>query len=832
MPPRPLKVEFPLAGLDRGQSYQRQPPYTTPAACNVRSRGTAERRMRGGSRPGWELPQSIGNYAPGTGVYSYRFSSRIDLITEVDYRNTTGFDWWEDSFRGQGAGGQWAAFDAQPTFYPEAGLIGVPYTNGTDVKGLKSGTIIGGVAGNYQVGTSHITGVSIYIVPYQGAHHGAYYLYCLLDDATGGLATSGIRLTFVITGSTGIYSGKVTYIRGGVTKINEADITGGTLGYPAGGWLTIRVLGDQIRCYWRHAEIFNQSIDATYTGLGSRVAVQMKTTVAGGRCQVARFQHRYQSAATSTISRNTRRLLVASGGNLFIESPHIHFHTVTNNSGVSIQNGTPLQATQFGSRLYLANVATAKHFTEPNDVDTNLYWRTGQNPKIVSKTVIPSTVQAGDVCVIVRSARPATLGAYSIVGWDLINGYYVLELAWVAGIVASETAPYTRVTYRVYPKTCYYDIDRNLIFDEEADVGFDGTARVVPPNCPLICTYRNRIVRAGEPPDTYYVSGYGNPANWDMMASADNPDVAYYGQIRHGGGSPDRITALIPGGDDYLLIAGERGLWRMIGDANIAAGGMLGQIIGADGAVGANAWCRIPGQGVAVLSYSGLYLLGIGSQVSITPLSEGRLPRELRGLNSDLYHVVLVWDACERGIHIWLSGNASSQKHLHWWFDWEARAFWPVDLASEDEPTSATERIGLFPSDAGPIFGTRTGWLVRPDPYAIVDRSAAIASYVLCGPFRVASEPMEGILLALLAELPTDTGRIKWSILQGATPDAALAASPAATGYWVAGQNYMDRPEVRVQSFFIKLEAGDTYRPWEIESLTATLQSLGVPLWL
>ena len=45
-------IEFPLGGLNRRWSLQRQPDYTTPDALNVWPFTRRDMRLRGGSRPG------------------------------------------------------------------------------------------------------------------------------------------------------------------------------------------------------------------------------------------------------------------------------------------------------------------------------------------------------------------------------------------------------------------------------------------------------------------------------------------------------------------------------------------------------------------------------------------------------------------------------------------------------------------------------------------------------------------------------------------------------------------------------------------------------------
>lgn len=49
---RTVRVEFPLAGVDRSLGFQKQPPYTTPDALNVRARDQQDGRRIGATRPG------------------------------------------------------------------------------------------------------------------------------------------------------------------------------------------------------------------------------------------------------------------------------------------------------------------------------------------------------------------------------------------------------------------------------------------------------------------------------------------------------------------------------------------------------------------------------------------------------------------------------------------------------------------------------------------------------------------------------------------------------------------------------------------------------------
>lgn len=77
---RRIRLEFPLAGLNRGLSYQRQPPFSSPDLQNVRARETFENRARGGSRPG--LGKEFAQQVSGA-------SNKIRLLSTVSFLTGT-----------------------------------------------------------------------------------------------------------------------------------------------------------------------------------------------------------------------------------------------------------------------------------------------------------------------------------------------------------------------------------------------------------------------------------------------------------------------------------------------------------------------------------------------------------------------------------------------------------------------------------------------------------------------------------------------------------------------------------------------------------------------
>ena len=88
MPGDLIRVEPPFGGLNRGQGYQSQPPYTTPDCKNVRPRDTFDRRRRIASRPGLTKAyvDEIGIYEGTAGTATAANPSVIDDAAVSDWR--------------------------------------------------------------------------------------------------------------------------------------------------------------------------------------------------------------------------------------------------------------------------------------------------------------------------------------------------------------------------------------------------------------------------------------------------------------------------------------------------------------------------------------------------------------------------------------------------------------------------------------------------------------------------------------------------------------------------------------------------------------------------
>jgi hypothetical protein len=95
---RTIALLPPVGGINRAAPYQRQPPYTTPSAQDVRPYGVLEERHRIGSRPGLGVAYrtQLGSGNP------------IRMAATLDIQPADGFTFWADDFKGSSQAGVWS----------------------------------------------------------------------------------------------------------------------------------------------------------------------------------------------------------------------------------------------------------------------------------------------------------------------------------------------------------------------------------------------------------------------------------------------------------------------------------------------------------------------------------------------------------------------------------------------------------------------------------------------------------------------------------------------------------------------------------------------------
>lgn len=378
---------------------------------------------------------------------------------------------------------------------------------------------------------------------------------------------------------------------------------------------------------------------------------------------------------------------------------------------------------------------------------------------------------------------------------------------------------------------------------ETLTIPSDGRTRgTIPTGCPLVCSYRGRVILTGAD-HVWYASRQGDMLDWNFGADMNDSGRAVAGQLEHAGKIGDKITAVIPFGDTALLFATANGLWLLKGDP---ATGTLSQISSEVGMIAPRAWAQAPSGLIAFLSNKGIYVMA-GPGDTPKAFSEDRAG-DIDGLfrvNPDESIIIMVYDHIDEGFMLFVTPEDSDEGSIHWWIDVENKALWPFFLEREHCPTAATRM--LFTSIDGYTYGSKETILGCLDRYlrmfsseAADDDSVAIPSHVLIGPFRLTTDDTTAALLTEIHGMMGDgSGEVTWRICVADTAEEAAdigkagiesamagttIAGVAASGTWGENRNRVERPRVRGSWAVVWLEADE---PWAFEAIAVKIEQLG-----
>lgn len=367
-------------------------------------------------------------------------------------------------------------------------------------------------------------------------------------------------------------------------------------------------------------------------------------------------------------------------------------------------------------------------------------------------------------------------------------------------------------SYKIFVAPKYYDPALDSISFWIATYG------LVPLNCSIITRFRDRIVLAGDPdsPHLWYMSRLGDPMDWDYY----QPDVgrAVAGQNTDAGAIGDKITAVIPTSNDYLIFGCHSSLWMLYGDP--ANGGQLNNLSYNVNVLSATSWCYGPGSEVIFMSSNGLYAIAPGSVHTPQSITEDVLPVEFQDIDVMLNDISMAFDARDNGIHIFITSKGGFDR-VHYWFDWRTKTFWPVDLQNNHDPVVAINRTSYVSSEESVLMGCRDGYIRQFDSDEVSDDGTAITNYVEIGPIRLGNGYTEGMLAELIGTLGTGSGDVTWEVAVGKTVQEALAANPLYTGVWTDGRSYTTRPRARGDAMILKL-SGEANATWALEEIQMT----------
>ena len=793
-----MELQFPSLGLDRRRGYQRQPPYTTQDALNVRPDCVMEGRDRGGSRPGLGLSHwtQLGSGNP------------IWMLGMVSAVTTDNFRVWEYPFHlGElHPAVPFAAFEAGS--HPDADDLPLwnTYEDGAATTLDTTDEQVAAVADDASldgIDTAQAYVLEQFIVPYHGEHWGHYHFYCRMATRPPVCKTNGVAVDFhirTVTTGTATIDATMDVYAATVKTTYTATQTSDTSCFA--GWLQLLVSGNTLTLYWRGTAILTQAISAAS---GSRWGFGMKCTRDGGACLVDHLRAQYLTTAQEGV----RNILYASAnGSLYRESTGRVDTLTAVSSSATLATGHSLASVERGGKVYIADYALPCVTGTDGVVDATGLELSAAG--VADWTALG--ISAYDhVVVITGGSAGVTNGTYAV--GSVAAG--ALTLAATCGTTGT-------CSYRVWRTVKVYDPVAGTLANLVA------TAGTVPSGCPCIARYRDRLVLAGADsfPHVWYMSRLGTLTDWDTGASETDPRRAVGGGVSDAGDIGLPITALVAVSDDFMLFGCEHSIWQLRGDP--AYGGQIGNLSRIIGIVQKGAWCTGPEGQIVFLSRDGLYMLPPGGNTYPQPLSRERLPEELLGINTATHTVVMAYDWLDQGVHIHVTENSKGD-HSAWWFDWVRKGFWPVQIPNTFMPLSICQYHSTSPAASCVIFGCRDGYLRRYHPRFEHDDGTAISSRVDFGPLRFTNDPSRTSLTQKLAgTLGAESGSVTWGVYQADSGAGLKGASARETGTWAALRNGPD--SVRVSGAHLKVRLSNSAkRAWAYE--TGTLDGIPGGLW-
>jgi len=354
----------------------------------------------------------------------------------------------------------------------------------------------------------------------------------------------------------------------------------------------------------------------------------------------------------------------------------------------------------------------------------------------------------------------------------------------------------------------------------------------VPGNCDKICTYNGRICLSGDPTAVFYQSRQGDPNDWDYTYTDAGRPI--YSSNEDSWQVARPITAMIPHGSDYLLMATDSELWRQEGD--LAFGGRIVNLSKTTGIVDKTAWTFTRYGEIVFLANDGLYSLPPGG--APTSWTKVPLPRELMYIDPIYFNVLLAYEPGKDGIYLYKAAP-ETRPTSQYFFDRKQGGIWRMTLgptAKDKFPTVLHYYNPQDTAEACVIHGCYDGFLRRFRDTFESDEGEVLSDYVLIGPIQVAAAgEMEGVLERLIAVATPESGPISYTIRAAPTAEGCMDADlfagspPLADGYfiqtgsWTAGYNRPTHVRHRGAYFVIILYSGSSKRAWALESLTAHL---------
>ena len=385
----------------------------------------------------------------------------------------------------------------------------------------------------------------------------------------------------------------------------------------------------------------------------------------------------------------------------------------------------------------------------------------------------------------------AGITASNVTQWRLsittagVDAFYSISAVSGSNLtITSPPANNTGLTYALHrtPKVWNLATDTVAVWTTDdyvaGEVGVVGEEKgTVPTGCSIICEYQDRMVLAGHvrDPHVWFSSRSGDPYDFDYGIADRTSAVASSNYL--GGQIGEPIQALIPHGYDCLIMGAQDAIYVMRGNpANTSS-----QLVKVDDVVGvlsANAWCKTPADETILLTRDGLYYMPSGCGVPPTSISREKLPLELIGLTPSSYYINLAYDVLLRCVHIWTipvpsSGNPTQT--TCWLFNWEHKAFWPINFPAAMQPTALCDYPPLgTATDSSVLLGGYDGIVRQFDKEAYTDDGTEFLAYFDTLFMLSPNTELKGVIQRMRVTMGEDSGPATWELTTGNTAEEAV----------------------------------------------------------
>ena len=731
-------IEFPLGGLNRRWSLQRQPDYTTPDALNVWPFTRRDMRLRGGSRPGtsaWASNGTGGKVNMLTSLNGSRYRFVPGEEPGVDGADGMVDKWVLASFFDDFAG------DEIKPWWESAFGNPLPDVSSTPPNGMYHAPV-SAVRTRLSYSQSDPITVSMSVASTSGhSDNGRYSVMCGLRD-TNPTEAGGIMATLIK-----FDGGMSVEVRVNGSVVHSGDVEG-----QRGGSLSITMNADGSSIIGYGGARVCETAAAVMPG--TRIGFTLEATEEGAVACIDSISMTYYESIESwppeDYDGQTGKYVLDKYADILVAGCRgdIWYSEEGDRVNRMRKVETAVKTRQTGY------VMAQKRLRELFVADYGDYIGIGTDGSVASGKLTAASVTDWGTLGIVPGSDVAVISNAST---GVSQGAFVVESVEANGI--------TLRNYSGEDGTCAWSVCVSpKVYDhgQKSYVPMVATQGMVPVNCPIVCLYRDRLVLAGaaSEPHLWYMSRAGDPYDWsyaiDTSVEGNDVGIAVAGQSSLAGTIGEPIRAVCPHSDDYLVFGYDRELWVLRGDP--ADGGQLDNLSRTVGIVGRRAWCYGDSGEIVFMAKDGVYSL-TGANGVPQVVSRAKLPDELMGM-TEADNVQMVYDVEFHGVHIY-SGLAT-----HWFVSLDTGGMFPMAFSSQARPMAVTSYGGKV------LLGCEDGFIRSFFRELGDDDGVAMESYVIFGPFRVfAGDYSNGVVQRICVSMSLGDEPME---LQVATADEAF----------------------------------------------------------